>query len=162
MMRRNWKIELPLHLMLVPGLVLVLLFCYGPMAGILIAFQNYIPVKGITGSEWIVLEHFRYVYSLPETMTVFRNTVVIASMSFFAISSSLGATSRSFLRLQKVRFVEKLIGSKRSIILTLNADLTFVEKGAARAIWPFRPIHPGKGPLTQFDAHNNTVGSFLD
>jgi putative aldouronate transport system permease protein len=78
--RRNWKIELPLHLMLLPGLILVLLFCYGPMAGILIAFQNYIPVKGITGSEWVGLEHFRYVYSLPETMTVFRNTVVIASM----------------------------------------------------------------------------------
>ncbi|QJD88130.1 ABC transporter permease [Cohnella herbarum] len=66
--------------MLLPGLILVLLFCYGPMAGILIAFQNYIPVKGITGSEWVGLEHFRYVYSLPETMTVFRNTVVIASM----------------------------------------------------------------------------------
>lgn len=80
MTRRNWKIELPLHLMLLPGLILVLLFCYGPMAGILIAFQNYIPVKGITGSEWVGLEHFRYVYSLPETMTVFRNTVVIASM----------------------------------------------------------------------------------
>ncbi|WP_372633150.1 ABC transporter permease [Cohnella sp.] len=80
MIRRNWKIELPLHLMLVPGLVVVLLFSYGPMAGVVIAFQNYIPVKGIFGSEWVGLEHFRYVYGLPETMTVLRNTITISSM----------------------------------------------------------------------------------
>ncbi|MCD9025938.1 ABC transporter permease [Cohnella silvisoli] len=84
MIRRNWKIELPLHFMLLPGLILVLLFCYGPMAGILIAFQNFIPVKGLFGSEWVGLDHFRYVYGLPETITVFRNTVVIASMKIVA------------------------------------------------------------------------------
>lgn len=84
MIRRNWKIELPLHLMLVPGLVVVLLFSYGPMAGVVIAFQNYIPVKGIFGSEWVGLEHFRYVYSLPETMTVLRNTIFISSIKIVA------------------------------------------------------------------------------
>jgi len=80
MTRRNWKIEMPLHLMLVPGLIVVLLFCYGPMVGSAIAFQNFVPVKGIFGSEWVGFKHFRYIYSLPETMTVFRNTVFIASM----------------------------------------------------------------------------------
>jgi len=80
MTRRNWKLELPLHLMLVPGLIVVLLFSYGPMVGTVIAFENFVPVKGIFRSEWVGLDHFRYIYSLPETMAVFRNTVFIASM----------------------------------------------------------------------------------
>lgn len=84
MNRRNWRLELPLHAMLVPGIILVLLFSYGPMLGVVIAFQNYNPMKGFFGSEWIGLDHFRYMYGLPETMNVVRNTVFIASMKIVA------------------------------------------------------------------------------
>ncbi|BBI36541.1 ABC transporter permease [Cohnella abietis] len=72
----NW----PLHLMILPSLVLVLLFNYGPMAGIVIAFQKFIPAKGITGSEWIGWGNFKYVMSLPDTYKVLQNTVYIALM----------------------------------------------------------------------------------
>ncbi|MHA6482585.1 ABC transporter permease [Paenibacillus sp. strain BS8-2] len=78
MSRRNWRLELPLHLMLVPGIIIALLFSYGPMVGIVMAFQNFIPVKGIFHSEWVGLDHFRYIYSLSETRGVLRNTVFIA------------------------------------------------------------------------------------
>lgn len=64
--------------MLVPGIIVVLLFSYGPMVGIVIAFQNFIPVKGMFGSEWVGLDHFRYIYHLSETREVLRNTVFIA------------------------------------------------------------------------------------
>ncbi|QTH45354.1 sugar ABC transporter permease [Cohnella sp. LGH] len=72
----NW----PLHLMILPGLLLVILFHYGPMFGIIIAFQKYIPAKGFLGSEWVGLKNFRYVLSLPDTFEVLRNTVFIAMM----------------------------------------------------------------------------------
>ncbi|WP_254639114.1 sugar ABC transporter permease [Cohnella sp. GbtcB17] len=78
MSRRNWRLEWPLHLMLVPGIVIVLLFSYGPMVGIVIAFQNFVPVKGIFRSEWVGLEHFKYIYHLRETREVLWNTVFIA------------------------------------------------------------------------------------
>jgi len=84
MARRNWKLELPLHLMLLPGLALVLLFCYGPMVGITIAFQNFNPMNGLLGSEWVGWEHFRYIYGLPDTMAVIRNTVFISLMKIAA------------------------------------------------------------------------------
>lgn len=64
--------------MLVPGIIIALLFSYGPMVGIVMAFQNFIPVKGIFHSEWVGLDHFRYIYSLSETRGVLRNTVFIA------------------------------------------------------------------------------------
>ncbi|WP_238357858.1 ABC transporter permease [Cohnella zeiphila] len=78
MSRRNWRLEWPLHLMLVPGILIVLLFSYGPMFGIVIAFENFIPVKGIFHSQWVGLEHFKYIYHLSETREVLRNTVFIA------------------------------------------------------------------------------------
>ena len=72
----NW----PLHLMILPSLLLVLLFNYGPMAGIVIAFQKFIPARGIAGSEWIGWDNFKYIVSLPDTFQVLRNTVYIALM----------------------------------------------------------------------------------
>ncbi|MBO9596478.1 MAG: sugar ABC transporter permease [Cohnella sp.] len=84
MSRSKLKLELPLHLMLAPGLILVLLFAYGPMVGVAIAFQHFLPGKGLFGSDWIGLDNFRYIYSLPDTMNVIRNTIVIAVMKIVA------------------------------------------------------------------------------
>lgn len=66
--------------MIWPGLILVLIFCYGPMAGIVIAFQKFIPAKGIFGSEWIGIENFKYVMNLPNTMRILWNTIYISLM----------------------------------------------------------------------------------
>lgn len=71
---------MPLHLMLVPGILVLLVFCYYPMAGIVIAFQKFIPIKGLFGSGWIGLGNFRYVLKMPDIWQVLYNTVFIASM----------------------------------------------------------------------------------
>ncbi|HZG55917.1 ABC transporter permease [Paenibacillus sp.] len=84
MNRNSWKLELPLHLMILPGLIFVLIFAYGPMVGLVIAFQNFNIGKGMFGSDWAGLDNFRYVYGLPETMKVIRNTVFIAVMKIIA------------------------------------------------------------------------------
>lgn len=84
MQRKSWKLELPLHLMVLPGLVFVLIFSYGPMAGIAIAFQNFMVGRGLFGSDWIGFDNFTYVYSLPDTMRVIRNTIVISIMKIIA------------------------------------------------------------------------------
>lgn len=76
--------NVPLHLMLFPGVVLVLVYSYFPMFGIAIAFQNFIPAKGIFGSEWIGLDNFRFVWDLPGSRLVLRNTVFIALMKIVA------------------------------------------------------------------------------
>ncbi|MDF2649793.1 MAG: sugar transporter permease [Paenibacillus sp.] len=70
--------------MVLPALVIVLIYSYGPMFGLAMAFQNYIPTKGIFGSEWVGLHHFRFVMELPDTYEVLRNTVFIATMKIVA------------------------------------------------------------------------------
>jgi putative aldouronate transport system permease protein len=77
--------ELPLHLMLLPGLLLVIVFAYIPMAGLTIAFQNFIPLKGLLGNqEWVGFGNFDYVFSLPTTWQVVGNTLFIAFMKIIA------------------------------------------------------------------------------
>jgi putative aldouronate transport system permease protein len=80
MTRKKWRMELPLHLMILPGLIFVLIFCYTPMVGLVIAFQDFLPTKGLFGSHWVGFKSFAYVYNLPVTMQVIRNTVFISAM----------------------------------------------------------------------------------
>ena len=66
------------HLMMAPGMLFLLIFSYIPMAGILMAFQDYKPSKGLTGSPFVGLEHFRYMLELPDIAQVIGNTLTIA------------------------------------------------------------------------------------
>jgi len=77
---KKTKRELPLHLMLVPGVLILLIYCYYPMVGFAIAFQKFIPINGLLGSDWIGLGNFRYVLQMPDIWQVLGNTVFIASM----------------------------------------------------------------------------------
>ncbi|MFD0959052.1 ABC transporter permease [Paenibacillus chungangensis] len=83
-MRRASTATLPLHLMLLPALILVFIYHYIPMAGIIMSFQDYVPVKGIRGSDWVGWDNFSYVFSLPDTIEVFWNTLFIATMKIIA------------------------------------------------------------------------------
>ncbi|MBU5348313.1 ABC transporter permease [Paenibacillus lautus] len=66
--------------MLVPGIILVLIFNYLPMAGLVLAFQNFKPWLGVTGSEWVGMEHFRDLFSRKDSLQVIWNTFIIAGM----------------------------------------------------------------------------------
>ncbi len=80
-MSGRWKRELPLHVMILPGLVFIAIFSYVPMAGIVIAFQKFIPAKGLFGDQqWVGWNNFRYVMDLPSFTQVFWNTLTISSM----------------------------------------------------------------------------------
>ena len=72
--------EWPYHLLLLPGVIVVVLFDYVPMAGIVIAFQKFIPARGIFHSPWVGLDNFKYMLSLPDIQRIVTNTLTIAVM----------------------------------------------------------------------------------
>ena len=73
----NWV----LYLMLVPALILVLIFAYIPMYGVVIAFQNFNPALGLFGNqEWCGWDNFKALFDLPNTWHVIWNTIYLASM----------------------------------------------------------------------------------
>lgn len=72
------KKEYPLLLMLLPAVVLVAIYSYGPMVGIVIAFQKFVPTKGFFGSQWVGLQNFRTLFAMPTFPSVIFNTIYIA------------------------------------------------------------------------------------
>ena len=76
-LKRNWE----LYLFVVPALIYLLLYCYYPMYGVQIAFKNFRVTKGIAGSEWVGLEHFRKFFSNPSCRALIKNTLVISLYS---------------------------------------------------------------------------------
>lgn len=100
----HFKRELPLHLMLLPGLAIILIFSYVPMAGLIIAFQDFIPSKGMFGDqEWVGLKNFEYVFHLPGFGQAMKNTVIIA---FWKIILGLVVPVIFALLLNEVRFIK--------------------------------------------------------
>ena len=70
---------LPYHLMLLPGVLLVLVFSYVPIYGVIIAFQRFLPARGMFGDQtWVGLGNFDYLLALPTVWQVFANTLIVA------------------------------------------------------------------------------------
>lgn len=76
--KRRYSSQFMYHAMMAPGMLFLLIFSFIPMFGIVMAFQDYVPAKGISGSKFVGLKHFKYMFSLPDIGIVIRNTVVIA------------------------------------------------------------------------------------
>ena len=78
--KTNLRKELPFHLMLLPGVIFTIIFCYVPMVGMKIAFQKFIPAKGFFGDQkWIGFDNFTYLINMPGAMAALRNTIVIVT-----------------------------------------------------------------------------------
>lgn len=85
-MKKHWY----LYLMILPLLIYYAIFHYKPMYGALMAFQNYIPNKGILGSEWVGLKHFKSLFSNPYFYQLLKNTLTISlSMLIFGFPAPI-------------------------------------------------------------------------
>ncbi|MEO2203651.1 ABC transporter permease subunit [Paenibacillus pabuli] len=86
-MRSNYKQfirNIPLHLMILPGLIIIIVFGYIPMAGLSIAFQNFSPIAGFKNMNWVGFDNFRYLFDLPGFGQVVWNTVFISVMKIIS------------------------------------------------------------------------------
>lgn len=73
-MKKNKEI----YLMLIPVMAFFIIFSYVPMYGILIAWKDYLPKKGIIGSEWVGWKWFEKFFKQPEMLRSLKNTLIIS------------------------------------------------------------------------------------
>ncbi len=64
--------------MLLPAVILVAIYSYGPMVGTVIAFQKFNPTKGFFGSPWVGFDNFKNLFTMPTIGQVIYNTVFIS------------------------------------------------------------------------------------
>ena len=74
-LKRQWQY----HLMLLPGVILIFIFAYIPLYGVIIAFEDYNPALGFA-SPWVGMKHFQYIFSQPAFLRTIWNTFFIAVM----------------------------------------------------------------------------------
>lgn len=75
--RKNWQ----LHLLLLLPVIYVLIFYYWPMYGVQIAFRDYRPRDGVTGSEWVGLKWFIKFLTSYNFKQIFSNTIILSLYS---------------------------------------------------------------------------------
>lgn len=75
-----------LHVMLIPALIFTTIFAYFPIFGLVMAFQDFKPLMGFSGSAFVGLKQFQYIFTMPSFRTAFVNTMII---SFFKITLSI-------------------------------------------------------------------------
>ena len=75
---KRFRKEWPLHLLVLPAFIVTLIFSYGPMYGLIMAFQDFHPVHGFSGSPWVGLDNFRWLFSQPAFVRTIYNTFFIS------------------------------------------------------------------------------------
>ena len=74
---REWKEHYALYILMILPMAVLILFKYVPMYGVQIAFRDYKPVRGVTGSAWVGLKYFNKFFSSSMFWPLIRNTLSI-------------------------------------------------------------------------------------
>ena len=70
-----------LWIMILPAIIYIAVFCYGPMYGIQLAFKDFDFTKGLTGGNWAGMKYFNQYFSSPMFLPTLRNTFLLSGMS---------------------------------------------------------------------------------
>ncbi len=73
-----------LYLMLLPSVILLLLFSYKPMYGVIIAFKDFTPSEGIWGSQWVGFKHFIKFFQSYQFTSTLKNTLTLSIYGMLA------------------------------------------------------------------------------
>ncbi|HIV91465.1 MAG TPA: ABC transporter permease subunit [Candidatus Eisenbergiella stercoravium] len=79
--RRHWQ----LYLLLLPGIISLVLFKLGPLAGMVIAFEDFSAFQGIFGSKWVGFKYFIQMAQDKYMLTLVSNTVILAVLSVVCV-----------------------------------------------------------------------------
>ncbi len=78
---RDFSLNKYKYLLILPVLVYLFLFCYKPMYGLVIAFKNYKPTRGIAGSKWVGFLWFETFFKDPYFFRLIRNTFLLSLLN---------------------------------------------------------------------------------
>lgn len=124
MVRYRW-----LYLLLAPGAIYFAVFKYGPMYGAIIAFEDYVPFLGISGSKWVGLQQFQQLFSDPNFFRILDNTLILAGLSLvivFPLTIILALILNEMRVMVLKRTVQTLIYIPHFLAWTVVASLTYL------------------------------------
>ena len=129
--QRTWQ----LYILLLPALAGLLLFSYGPMYGVLLAFKESSPLSGIIGSPWVGMRHFNRFFRSPFFNQIIRNTLYLSLYGLFVgfplpVLLALGLNQVRSMRFKKtVQTVTYAPYFISTVVLVGIINIVFAETG---------------------------------
>ena len=80
-LKRDWRMNKGLYLLIIPVVIYLIVFNYVPMAGIVLGFERFTPKNGVFMSEWVGLKHFVTFFSSVFFIRVLKNTLILSLYS---------------------------------------------------------------------------------
>lgn len=120
--------DLWLYIMMVPGLLYYLTFKYGPMFGLVMAFQNYMPMLGFLRSPWVGFAHFQRFFQEYTFGMLFRNTLIFGALNilfYFPIPIILALLLNEVRQLRYKRFVQTFIYIPHFLSWVVISSITY-------------------------------------
>ncbi|RAV10490.1 ABC transporter permease [Paenibacillus contaminans] len=127
--KQSFRKHLWFYLLAAPGVVYFLLFHYVPMWGVLLAFQEYSPYKGVFQSEWVGFDHFIRFFKDPAFFELLKNTLLL---SFYNLFFYFPFTILLSLLLNEVRstlvkrFVQTVVYLPHFVSWVIIVGITFI------------------------------------
>jgi putative aldouronate transport system permease protein len=100
-----------LYVLAAPTIIYLFVFNYIPMYGMQIAFRDFIANRGIWGSQWVGLKHFRYFFTSPQFALLLGNTIKLSVYSLlwsFPFPIILALMLNEMRRLWFKKFIQNL------------------------------------------------------
>ena len=130
---RHFREFWPYYVMILPGLTFLILIKYIPMAGSVIAFQNFSLRKGIWNSPWVGLENFQKLLSYDDFHRVFRNTLILGALKtilIFPVPIILALMMNEVRNVHMKKSIQTVVTIPHFISWVIVGGLTFDLLGA--------------------------------
>ena len=111
-LKKYWR----LHVLALPAVILLLLFNYAPMFGVVLAFEDYTVADGFFGSKWVGFKNFEFLFQTNDAWRITRNTVLY-NIAFISVNTSLSVL---LAILFNELYVKKLAKVLQTIIIMPN------------------------------------------
>lgn len=138
----NWQ----LYAMIFPVILYFVVFEYWPIYGVQIAFKDFVPSNGITGSEWIGFDHFERFFNSYQFKRIILNTVTIslASIVFGFPLPIILAISMNEVRNKRIKkFVQNVTYAPHFLSLTVLVGLMMIFLSPRNGIINKMIVHAG-------------------
>lgn len=123
---KNWQ----LYVLLLPALVYFLIFHYGPMYGLQIAFKNYMANRGIWDSPWVGLDHFHRFFNSYYFWTLLKNTLLISlyQLALFPVPIIIALSINEVKKARFKKFVQMVTYMPHfiSVVVLVGMILAFL------------------------------------
>ena len=127
-----------LYLLIIPGFIYFVVFKYLPMWGIVISFEEYVPITGVFGSQWVGLKWFTYFFASSKWLDYLYNTLILSLMNivfYFPAPIILALLLNEMRSLRYKKLLQTLLYVPHFISIVIVVSITYVIFGTSGIVY---------------------------